>query len=231
MSASLASRPPCVSEYPAKCFAVARIAVGSSRPAALVAAHHGAGRARRSGTGPRRTSRSIRPQRRSRAMHSTGENVQWMPVAATSSAVARATRSISSASHDAAMPSWVGKIVAPGQNECPWMQSSADEQRDPQPGLRGQVDWPPGCVPGEVCRMRADVTSAEHGRAGRRARRAGASARPSPPASCVRGGRGRARRSSATGSGTDGPPGRIRPPLRDRRWWTGGSWSCGVAFG
>ena len=29
------------------------------------------------------------------------------------------------ASHDAAMPSWVGKIVAPAQNEWPWMQSSA----------------------------------------------------------------------------------------------------------
>ena len=41
-------------------------------------------------------------------MQSTGENVQWMPVAATSTAVARATRSTSSGFHDAAMPSWVG---------------------------------------------------------------------------------------------------------------------------
>jgi len=49
-----------------------------------------------------------RPQRRSRAMHSTGENVQWMPVTATSSAVARATRSTSAGSQDAAMPSCVG---------------------------------------------------------------------------------------------------------------------------
>lgn len=41
-------------------------------------------------------------------MQSTGENVQWMPVAATSTAVARATRSTSAASHVAAMPSCVG---------------------------------------------------------------------------------------------------------------------------
>ncbi len=32
MSASDASRPPWVSEYPAKCLAVARIAVGSASP-------------------------------------------------------------------------------------------------------------------------------------------------------------------------------------------------------
>jgi hypothetical protein len=41
-------------------------------------------------------------------MQSTGEKVQWMPVAATSTAVARATFSSSDASHDAAMPSCVG---------------------------------------------------------------------------------------------------------------------------
>ena len=41
-------------------------------------------------------------------MQSTGENVQWMPVTATSSAVARATRSTSAGSHEAAMPSCVG---------------------------------------------------------------------------------------------------------------------------
>ncbi len=32
MSASVASRPPTVSEYPAKCLAVARMPVGSARP-------------------------------------------------------------------------------------------------------------------------------------------------------------------------------------------------------
>ncbi len=52
-------------------------------------------------------------------MHSTGEKVQWMPVAATSTAVARAARSMSATSQDAAMPSWVGKIVAPSKNEWP----------------------------------------------------------------------------------------------------------------
>ena len=40
------------------------------------------------------------------------------------------------------MPSWVGKIVAPGQNECPWMQSSAVSSGMPEPGPRGQVDGP-----------------------------------------------------------------------------------------
>ena len=33
----------------------------------------------------------------------------------------------------AAMPSWVGKIVAPSWNEWPWMQSSAISKRDAQP--------------------------------------------------------------------------------------------------
>lgn len=65
-----------------------------------------------------------RPQRRSRAMHSTGENVQWTPVAATSTALTRATCSARPRSQVPAMPNWVGKIVAPSQNECPWMQSS-----------------------------------------------------------------------------------------------------------
>ncbi len=41
-------------------------------------------------------------------MHSTGENVQWMPVADTSTAVARAIFSTRSGDHVAAMPSWVG---------------------------------------------------------------------------------------------------------------------------
>lgn len=50
-------------------------------------------------------------------MHSTGENVQWIPVTAISTAATRAARSIDSASHEQAIPSWVGKMVAPGQNE------------------------------------------------------------------------------------------------------------------
>ena len=50
-------------------------------------------------------------------MHSTGENVQWMPVADISTAVTRATCSTSSGSQEPAMPSWVGKIVAPAQKE------------------------------------------------------------------------------------------------------------------
>ena len=58
-------------------------------------------------------------------MHSTGEKVQCSPVAAISTAAARAPRSTRSGSQVQAMPSWVGKIVAPGQKECPWMQSSA----------------------------------------------------------------------------------------------------------
>ena len=43
---------------------------------------------------------STRPQRRSRVMHSTGEKVQWMPVADTSTAVTRATCSTSSGSQE-----------------------------------------------------------------------------------------------------------------------------------
>ena len=80
-----------------------------------------------------------RPQRRSRAMHSTGEKVQWMPVAATSTAVARATRSSRSGSHVAAMPSCVGKIVAPSPERVAVDAVLADEQRDPQPRLRRQL--------------------------------------------------------------------------------------------
>ena len=58
-----------------------------------------------------------RPQRVSRAMHSTGENVQCTPVAATSSAVARPAAWTFSGSQLTAMPSCSGKMVAPGQNE------------------------------------------------------------------------------------------------------------------
>lgn len=59
---------------------------------------------------------STRPQRVSRAMHSTGENVQCTPVEETSS---RCTAAASTAfgSQLNAMPSWEGKIVAPGQKE------------------------------------------------------------------------------------------------------------------
>ncbi len=95
---------------------------------------------------------STRPQRRSRVMHNTGENVWWMPVAETSTAVARATRSSSSGSQEAAMPSWVGKIVAPGQNEWPWMQSSAVRS-----GIFSRVRPSSSLASmsfaGEVCRM------------------------------------------------------------------------------
>ena len=67
-------------------------------------------------------------------MHSTGENVQWMPVAATSTAVTRATRSSRSGSQLPASASWVGNTVAPSQNPCPWIQSSATSS-----GIRSRV--------------------------------------------------------------------------------------------
>lgn len=57
-------------------------------------------------------------------MHSTGENVPWIPVAAISVAAARATRWSRAGSQVQAMASWVGKMVAPGQKEWPWMPSS-----------------------------------------------------------------------------------------------------------
>ena len=47
-----------------------------------------------------------------------------MPVGAISSAVTRPTCSSSSGFQLAAMASWVGKMVAPFQNEWPWMPSS-----------------------------------------------------------------------------------------------------------
>ena len=85
-------------------------------------------------------------------MQSTGENVQWMPVAATSTAVARAARSSRSASQVAAMPSCVGKIVAPSQKECPWMQSSAMSS-----GICSRVCAVSSCAcrtrSGDVCRI------------------------------------------------------------------------------
>ena len=50
-------------------------------------------------------------------LHILGEKVQWMPVGAISSAVTRPTCSSSSGFQLAASASWVGKIVAPSQNE------------------------------------------------------------------------------------------------------------------
>ena len=60
---------------------------------------------------------STRPQRVSRAMHSTGENVQCTPVVETSSAVARPAAWTLAGSKLVAMPSWEGKMVEPGQKE------------------------------------------------------------------------------------------------------------------
>ena len=91
-------------------------------------------------------------------MHSTGEKVQWIPVAATSTAVARAARSISAASQEHAMPSWVGKIVAPGQNEWPWMQSSAVSNGMPRrvPAARSTAT---SMRSGEACRIEPTILS------------------------------------------------------------------------
>ena len=88
------------------------------QPGTLVAADHRGGQlADRCGSSPNVS--LIRPQRRSRAMQSTGEKVQWMPVADTSTAV------------DACPPlqevripggrhrELGGKIVAPPQKEWP----------------------------------------------------------------------------------------------------------------
>ena len=57
-------------------------------------------------------------------MQSTGEKVQATPVLRISRAVTRPISSISSAFQLELMPSWVGKIVAPGQNEWPWIAST-----------------------------------------------------------------------------------------------------------
>ena len=142
-----------------------------------------------------------RPQRRSRAMHSTGEKVQWMPVAAISAAVARATRSTSAGSQVPAMPSWVGKIVAPGQNEWPWMQSSPTSS-----GIRSRVCGRQLARAEHALRRgvqdRPGVHRAAPGRRGRRGRRAAASARPSPRGSSGRAGRRRVRRRAGRDSGS-----------------------------
>ncbi len=85
-------------------------------------------------------------------MHSTGEKVQWIPVAAASTAVTRATCSSRPASQLAAIASWVGKIVAPSQKEWPWMQSSATSS-----GMRSRVcaasSWARRTFSGEACRI------------------------------------------------------------------------------
>ena len=64
-----------------------------------------------------------RPQRKSRAMHSTGEKVQAQPVPLISRAVARATAVQSASSHEQESASCVGNIVALYSIECPWMAS------------------------------------------------------------------------------------------------------------
>jgi len=85
-------------------------------------------------------------------MHSTGEKVQWMPVAAASTAVMRAACSTNPGFQDAAIPSWVGKMVAPFQKEWPWMQSSPTSS-----GIRKRVCCTSRCAritrSGEVCRI------------------------------------------------------------------------------
>src|SRR5664280_2173239 len=58
---------------------------------------------------------STRPQRRSRAMHSTGEKVHLKPVLVASTAVIRAIRRAFSGFQLQATASCVPKIVAPGQ--------------------------------------------------------------------------------------------------------------------
>ena len=85
-------------------------------------------------------------------MQSTGEKVQWTPVAETSTAVTRAARSTRSGSHEHAMPSWVGKIVAPGQNEWPWMQSSAVSSGMPSRVCSARA-MASSIRSGEVCRI------------------------------------------------------------------------------
>ena len=66
----------------------------------------------------------VRPQRSSRATATQGENVQSIPVAATSSAVARATRSTSEASRVQPRPTLCGKMTAPTTLLWPWTAST-----------------------------------------------------------------------------------------------------------
>lgn len=53
----------------------------------------------------------------------TASTVQWMPVAASASAVARPMRSTSSAARVAPRPMWWGNSVAPCTLLCPWTAS------------------------------------------------------------------------------------------------------------
>ncbi len=85
-------------------------------------------------------------------MHSTGEKVQCRPVAATSTAVARAIRSTRPASHEHAIASCVGKIVAPGQNEWPWMASSPVSSGMPS-RVRAARSMARTIRSGEACRI------------------------------------------------------------------------------
>ena len=85
-------------------------------------------------------------------MHRTGERTQWTPVADASIAVTRAARSISSGSQLAAIASWVGKMVAPGQKEWPWMQSSTTSSGMPRRDRAASaIAW--GNRSGEAWRM------------------------------------------------------------------------------
>ncbi len=160
---------------------------------ALVAAHHRRARARRSGTGPRRTSRRPGP--------SAGRGRCTAPARRSSGCRSRRPRPRSparparpaSASHVAAMPSWVGKIVAPSPERVPVDAVLGDEQRDAQAGLRGELVRLAGPAPAR-CAGSSRRACAARCRRGRRARRAGASARPSPRGSS-------APRRSATRSG------------------------------
>src|SRR5674476_1074671 len=86
---------------------------------------------------------STRPQRRSRAMQSTGENVHLKPVLVASTAVIRAIRRAFSGLQLHATASCVPKMVAPGQKECPWMQSSASSRGMPsRVAAASSMAWP-----------------------------------------------------------------------------------------
>ena len=141
---------------------------------------------------------STRPQRVSRAMHSTGEKVQPIPVAATSRAVARAASRTRSGSQVQAWASWLGKIVAPCQKEWPWMQSSATSNGMPSRVSRARVmQW--SMRSWSVCRIEPTGTASSTGSG-----------------------------SEKTGSWVIWPTfsaGVIRPSRSETRWWTGSAGS------
>jgi len=89
-------------------------------------------------------------------MQSTGEKVQWIPVAATSTAATRAARSMRPGSQEHAMASCVGKIVAPGQKQWPWMQSSAVSRGMPR-RVREARSIASSIRAGEACRIEPAV--------------------------------------------------------------------------